>query len=100
MTAEIEVALTTEELATVSVGDPGVQFNETAAPGSKPAPAITTVVSAVVAAKGSADGLTLVMPNGITVKAPASITVPPSGLTTVTLYVPAASVPPVIEFVG
>lgn len=102
ITAVIEVALVTEELTT----PPPVSVTQVApartieAPGSKPAPAIVTLVLVDVTVGTKAEGVTLVTPYGRIVNAAASTVVPPSGLTTVTLYVPAASVAPVMELVG
>jgi hypothetical protein len=59
-TAVIDVALTTEELTTDSV--PAAQPSVTVAPGSKPAPAMVTVVLAAVVANGNPEGLTFVTP--------------------------------------
>jgi hypothetical protein len=75
---EIVVGLVTVAEAAVVVVPvaPVVSVAVTVAPASKPCPLMTMGADVVV--RGTADGLTLVIPAAVTVKSPTDVTGPPS----------------------
>jgi hypothetical protein len=84
------------EVATVT---PVQTETVTVGPVWKPTPVIVTgTLTVPEPGTGEADGLRFVMPIPVIVKAAGSVTVPPSGLVTVTLYVPGVAELPVSEF--
>jgi hypothetical protein len=93
--SEIEVELLTVAVPSVT---PEQVPRVSVALEEKPLPEI--VMGVVAATAATAEGVTSLISLPLIVKTAPEVTEPPSGLVTVTVYVPIVAGPPVTEFVG